>query len=196
MPPHAVPLPLRTLNLYLILADGYDKDMKTLKFFISLTFLILSSYGYSEEISKLIKQFDYDSNAALDFQQAKVEERNGILIKDITYASPKGGRVGAYLIMPPGKGADLPDWCLDIGVWEQDQNLYLKLFCTLKRALFLFFRIIPGHAQLNGTKMLMTLNILKVIVILTFKRSLNCAGPLIFCKACLMWIQMYWLCWA
>lgn len=104
MPPHAAPLPFRTLNLYQFLADGYDKDMKTLKFFISVTLLLLSSFGYSEEISNLIKQFDYDSKAALDIQEGKAEERNGILIKDITYASPKGGRVGAYLIVPPGKG--------------------------------------------------------------------------------------------
>jgi dienelactone hydrolase len=104
MPPHAAPLPLRTLNLCQFLADSYDKDMKTLKFFISVTLLLLSSVGYSEEISNLIKQFDYDSKAALDIQEGKAEERNGILIKDITYASPKGGRVGAYLIVPPGKG--------------------------------------------------------------------------------------------
>ena len=78
--------------------------MKTLKFFISVTLFFLSSFGHSEEISNLIKQFDYDSKAALDIQEGKVEERNGILIKDITYASPKGGRVGAYLIVPPGKG--------------------------------------------------------------------------------------------
>jgi dienelactone hydrolase len=78
--------------------------MKTSKFFIFVTLFFLSSFSYSEEISNLIKQFDYDAKAPLDIQEGKVEERNGILIKDITYASPKVGRVGAYLIIPPGKG--------------------------------------------------------------------------------------------
>ncbi|MCI0444814.1 hypothetical protein L0152_16605 [bacterium] len=78
--------------------------MKTSRFFILVTLFFLSSFSYSGEISDLIKQFDYDSKAPLDIQEGKVEERNGILIKDISYASPKGGRVGAYLIIPPGKG--------------------------------------------------------------------------------------------
>ncbi len=78
--------------------------MKTLKFFISVTLFFISSLSYADEISNLIRQFDYDSKAVLDIQEGKAEERNGILIKDITFASPKGGRVGAYLIMPPGKG--------------------------------------------------------------------------------------------
>jgi dienelactone hydrolase len=101
---HSSPLPLRTLNLYQFWPDGYDKDMKTKKFFIFVTMLSFTISGYSQDISSLIKQFNYDSKKALDVQQIKTEERDGILIKDITFASPKVGRVGAYLIVPPGKG--------------------------------------------------------------------------------------------
>jgi dienelactone hydrolase len=52
----------------------------------------------------LIKQFDYDQSASLQLQEGNVETRNGILIKDVTYTSPKGGRVSAYLVMPEGSG--------------------------------------------------------------------------------------------
>jgi dienelactone hydrolase len=48
--------------------------------------------------------FDYDAKASLDIQEAGVEHRGGVAIHDISYASPKGGRVPAYLVVPEGKG--------------------------------------------------------------------------------------------
>jgi dienelactone hydrolase len=48
--------------------------------------------------------FDYDAKAPLDIQQAGVEHRGSAAIHDISYASPKGGRVPAYLVIPEGKG--------------------------------------------------------------------------------------------
>lgn len=48
--------------------------------------------------------FAYDGQAPLDFQQTIVEDERGIKVYDVTYASPKGGRVPAYLVVPPGKG--------------------------------------------------------------------------------------------
>jgi dienelactone hydrolase len=48
--------------------------------------------------------FDYNSKAPLDMQEAGVEHRGGVAIHDISYASPKGGRVPAYLVVPKGKG--------------------------------------------------------------------------------------------
>lgn len=48
--------------------------------------------------------FDYDSKAPLDMQEAGVEHRGSITIHDISYSSPKGGRVPAYLVVPKGKG--------------------------------------------------------------------------------------------
>ncbi|HSE42216.1 MAG TPA: alpha/beta fold hydrolase [Acidobacteriota bacterium] len=75
------------------------------KFVISLFVILFACYAVqAQEISELIKQFDYDRSASLQLQEGKVETRNGILIKDVTYASPKGGRVSAYLVMPEGSG--------------------------------------------------------------------------------------------
>jgi dienelactone hydrolase len=48
--------------------------------------------------------FDYDSKAPLNIQEAGVEHRGNVAIHDISYESPKGGRVPAYLVVPEGKG--------------------------------------------------------------------------------------------
>jgi dienelactone hydrolase len=47
--------------------------------------------------------FDYDPKAPLDIQEAGVKHRGNVAIHDISYASPKGGRVPAYLVVPEGK---------------------------------------------------------------------------------------------
>ncbi len=46
----------------------------------------------------------YDSKAPLDIQEAGTERRGDVRIVDLSYASPAGGRVPAYLILPPGEG--------------------------------------------------------------------------------------------
>lgn len=54
--------------------------------------------------AEVLAQFDYDRRAPLDLREAGVEDRGGVSIQDISYASPRGGRVPAYLVVPPGKG--------------------------------------------------------------------------------------------
>src|ERR1700720_3518364 len=48
--------------------------------------------------------FDYDAKQPLDIHDKVIEEFNGGTLHDITYTSPKGGPVGAYLVVPSGKG--------------------------------------------------------------------------------------------
>jgi dienelactone hydrolase len=48
--------------------------------------------------------FDYDSKQPLDIDDKIIEETADAVIHDITYASPKGGRVPAYLVVPKAKG--------------------------------------------------------------------------------------------
>jgi len=48
--------------------------------------------------------FDYDSKLPLDSRDVGVDFRGTVGIYDFSYASPKGGRVPAYLVLPPGKG--------------------------------------------------------------------------------------------
>jgi dienelactone hydrolase len=47
---------------------------------------------------------DYDQKAPMDIQEVSVEHRGNIAVHDISYASPKGGRVPAHLVVPEGKG--------------------------------------------------------------------------------------------
>src|SRR5450830_700148 len=49
------------------------------------------------------KHFAYDAKALLEAATVGVETRGDIVIQDLSYASPKGGRVPAYLVVPSGK---------------------------------------------------------------------------------------------
>jgi len=51
-----------------------------------------------------IRHFDYDKSASLELKTIGTETRGDVTVYDITYASPKGGTVPAYLVMPKGKG--------------------------------------------------------------------------------------------
>src|SRR5262245_22235163 len=46
---------------------------------------------------------DYDARAPLDLREASREQRGSAVVHDISFASPKGGRVTAYLVVP-GRG--------------------------------------------------------------------------------------------
>lgn len=49
--------------------------------------------------------FDYDRSAPLGFRdRGRINHGYPIAVRDISYASPKGGRVPGYLIVPPGPG--------------------------------------------------------------------------------------------
>lgn len=46
--------------------------------------------------------FDYDPKAPLDVTEVAREQSDGYTVRDLTYASPCGGRVPAYLVTPAG----------------------------------------------------------------------------------------------
>ena len=78
--------------------------MKTLAAGLLVVLLLQSAVSQEESYSQLAKHFDYNRDAPLDIKEVSVEDRAGVKIHNITYASPQGGRVPAYLIVPPGKG--------------------------------------------------------------------------------------------
>ena len=48
----------------------------------------------------------YDASRPLDVREVGMQMRSGsVTVHDLTFASPKRGRVPAYLVLPPGKGA-------------------------------------------------------------------------------------------
>jgi len=73
--------------------------------FALLGLLVWSAPTWAGELPlELAQHFDYDRAAPLDLQIVGREERDAATIYDLTYASPKGGRVPAYLVVPHGKG--------------------------------------------------------------------------------------------
>ncbi|MDQ5843711.1 MAG: hypothetical protein M3539_00255 [Acidobacteriota bacterium] len=51
-----------------------------------------------------LRHFDYDKAAPVGIKEIGVEKRGEVAVHDITYVSPKGGVVPAYLVVPKGKG--------------------------------------------------------------------------------------------
>ena len=84
--------------------------MTTMRFLLLLTLLLTcSSVGFGQtsappRFEVLVKQFDYDAKAPLDVKEVSKEKRKGATVIDLTYASPRGGRVPAYLVVPEGRG--------------------------------------------------------------------------------------------
>lgn len=65
----------------------------------------LTSLAQEESYDQLVKRYDYDRRMPLDVKEAGVVRREGgVRVHDISYASLKGGRVPAYLVVPEGKG--------------------------------------------------------------------------------------------
>jgi len=71
---------------------------------IPITLLLLRLPSPAQDAARL-HHFDYDRKAPLDILEAGVEKRGGgVSVHDISYASPLGGRVPAYLVVPRGRG--------------------------------------------------------------------------------------------
>jgi len=73
--------------------------------FIQLVFAaLLMCQIMSAQTPEMLANFDYDKTAPLGIKEIGVEKRGDVTIHDITYVSPKGGVVPAYLVVPKGKG--------------------------------------------------------------------------------------------
>jgi dienelactone hydrolase len=69
---------------------------------LGLTFAALAGCGGGGASHSL---FDYDRSKPVDLRDRGVVNKHyPIKIHDVSYASPEGGRVPAYLVVPPGKG--------------------------------------------------------------------------------------------
>src|SRR5919205_1748087 len=66
-----------------------------------------AGFGQASErprFEELLKQFEYDAKAAPNVREVGRERKLGATVIDLTYASPRGGRVPAYLVVPEGRG--------------------------------------------------------------------------------------------
>jgi len=66
--------------------------------------LLITTIPSHAQDTDLIRHFDYDRRAPLGLKQIGVEHHEHADVYDITYISPKGGLVPAYLVVPKGKG--------------------------------------------------------------------------------------------
>jgi dienelactone hydrolase len=92
-----------------------------------LGLLCLNVAGSGAQDAELVRHFDYDRKAPLNIKDVGVQRRAGATIYDITYASPKGGVVPAYLLVPKGRGPFAAviwgHWC-----WENSSMRNRKEF--------------------------------------------------------------------
>ncbi|MBA2732210.1 MAG: hypothetical protein H0U54_04885 [Acidobacteria bacterium] len=72
-------------------------------FLLMLSVVTASGQATRPRIEDLARQFAYDSKAPLDVREVGRKRRDSVTIIDLTYASPRGGRVPAYLVVPDGK---------------------------------------------------------------------------------------------
>jgi cephalosporin-C deacetylase-like acetyl esterase len=82
----------------------------------------------------LVREFDYDRNALLNIREEKKEERDGATVIELSYDSPRGGRVPATLVLPPGKG---PFAGILFGHWMMPRSAVANRKEFLEEALFL-----------------------------------------------------------
>ena len=97
------------------------------------TLLLFASILFAQDPA-ILHHFDYEQKAPLDIQEVSVAQRAEVAIHDISYASPKGGRVPAYLVVPKGKG---PFAGVIWGHWYQDGSEFLNRKEFLEEAIAL-----------------------------------------------------------
>lgn len=66
-------------------------------------FLLSAAHSRAQD-ADLVRHFDYDQKAPLGIKWIGVQRRATATVYDITYDSPKGDLVPAYLVVPKGKG--------------------------------------------------------------------------------------------
>ncbi len=66
--------------------------------------VVLAAIATAQSAEPDVHLFDYDAKAPLDFHDHGAQDVGGIGVHDVSYASPKGGSVPAFIVVPPGKG--------------------------------------------------------------------------------------------
>jgi dienelactone hydrolase len=72
---------------------------RLVKLSLTAVLLLFSRSAFAQD-PELVRHFDYDAKAPLGFKILGSEKRGEATVYDITYASPKGGVVPAYLVVP------------------------------------------------------------------------------------------------
>ena len=112
-----------------------------LRFTVCLALLMGVVVGHAKDkpakpprFEDLVREFDYDRNALLNIREEHKEERDGATVIELSYDSPRGGRVPATLVLPPGKG---PFAGILFGHWMMPRSPVANRKEFLEEALFL-----------------------------------------------------------
>src|SRR5947207_6289510 len=80
------------------------KMRNAIRVFTCAALITVGSLAALAQDAEMVKHFDYDRTAPLNVKQIGVQRRATVTVYDITYDSPKGGVVPAYLVVPKGRG--------------------------------------------------------------------------------------------
>src|SRR6266404_9868628 len=125
---------------------------------ICLALLLVPLALAQQDYNQLLRHWDYDKSAPLNIKQAEVQERDGVTIYDVTYASPvgdrsaavgpNGGVVTSYLVVPSGKGpfpaVIYGHWCMP-GSEKKNRTEFLEEALVLARSGVL--SLLPDHVM-------------------------------------------------
>jgi dienelactone hydrolase len=93
--------------------------IRAVRFILLIGICLISAPTLFAQDPELFRHFDYDRHAPLGLKQIGVQHRKHADVYDITYASPKGGLVPAYLVVPKGRG---PFAAVIWGHWYWDNS--------------------------------------------------------------------------
>src|SRR5437879_3118565 len=80
------------------------RPVNVLPYALVMGLLLFCAQSSAAQGTDLVRHFDYDQKAPLGIKQIGVQQRANATVYDITYDSPKGGVVPAYLVVPRGRG--------------------------------------------------------------------------------------------
>lgn len=81
-----------------------------------LLLLSLPTISEAQAPPELSRLFGYDSTAPLDLQMRLFERDGGVEVYEADYASPRGGRVTAFVVAPgSSRAGGAPGWFSAIG---------------------------------------------------------------------------------
>lgn len=66
--------------------------------------LLLAAFLAVPTFQELVHLYDYDPNTRLELKTEWVSDHDGIEVRKLEFASPKGGTTTGYVVTPPGKG--------------------------------------------------------------------------------------------
>jgi dienelactone hydrolase len=102
------------------------------------TFALIATLGcaqaQSDRLAELTSTFEYDRSTPLDMREIAIHYREGVKIHDLTYDSPAGGRVPAYLMVPDSAG---PHAAILFGHWMMAGSPYKNRTEFLEEAVVL-----------------------------------------------------------